>query len=60
MWCYMLTTLTKDKIEKKLRQCHIDFIAFKYEITGGGGGGGGTNDTPYMDDLVQERRTPVR
>ena len=39
MWCYMLSTLTKDKIEKKkyIRQCHIDFIAFKYEIIRGGG-----------------------
>ena len=27
---------------------------------GGGGGGGGTNDTPYMDDLEQERRALMR
>ena len=56
MWCYMLITLTDDEIKKKkknLRHCQIDYIALK-------GGGGGTNDTPYMDDLVQERRNPVR
>ena len=43
------------------RHCHIDFIALN-EITKGGGvgGGGPTNDTPYMDDLEQERRALVR
>ena len=38
MWCYMLSTLTNDRIKKKnSRHCHIDFIALK-EITRGGGG----------------------
>ena len=55
MWCYMLGTLTSDRIKKKKTQgivihC-IYFIALKEII----GGGGGTNDTPYMDDLAQER-----
>ena len=36
--------------------CHFDFIALKEIIKGGGG----TNDTPYMDDLEQERRALVR
>ena len=39
MWCYMLSTLTNDRIKKNnWRHCHIDFIALK-EITRGGGGG---------------------
>ena len=51
----MLSTLTNDRIKKNnSRHCHIDFIALK-EITRGG-----TNDTPYMDDLEQERRALVR
>ena len=65
MWWYMLSTLTNDRIKKKInsRHCHIDFIALKEMIRGGGGGGGGavgTNDTPYMNDLEQERRALVR
>ena len=60
MWCYMLSTLTNDRIKKNnSRHCHIDFIALK-EISRGGGGGGPTDDTPYMDDLEQERRALVR
>ena len=35
MSCYMLSTLTNVRI-KKIRHCHIDFIALK-EITRGGG-----------------------
>ena len=43
------------ELKKKPLHCHIDFIALK-EITRGGP----TNDTPYMDDLEQERRALVR
>ena len=54
MWCYMLSTLTNNRIKKKnSRHCHIDFIALK-EITKGGGNMGkyGENSSLLYENAV--------
>ena len=39
MWyAQYIDKIKKEKKQKKLRRCHIDFIALKEEIIRGGGG----------------------